>query len=67
MPSRYSGNITTRRVSCRVARRMVRRYQDNSGRVRGFYCRWRIIGWEAGDVRCTGTWGRVVRWQVTGI
>lgn len=66
---RYAFNITTRQASCREGRRVVRRWnrtaaqQGGSGRVRGLYCRYRDIGYEAGDIRCTGSGGRVVRWQ----
>lgn len=66
---RLAFNITTRKVSCREARRVVRRWSrtvaqsGGDGRVRGLYCRYRDTGYEAGDIRCTGSRGRVVRWQ----
>jgi hypothetical protein len=66
---RLAYNITTRNVSCRSARRTVRRWNNTvagkggDGRVLGLYCDYRDIGYEAGDIRCTGSRGRVVRWQ----
>ena len=66
---RHAFNITTRNVSCREARRVVRRWnhtvarRGGTGRVRGLYCRYRDTGYEAGDIRCTGSRRRVVRWQ----
>lgn len=66
---RLAYNITTRKVQCVEARRVVRRWnnttarQGGDGRVRGLYCNYRNIGYEAGDIRCTGSRGRVVRWQ----
>jgi hypothetical protein len=71
LPAQYAYNITTRRVSCPEARRVVRRWnrtaaQGGSPYVRGLYCRFREIGHEAGDIRCTGRGRRVVRWQ-TGV
>ncbi len=66
---RLAFNITTRNVSCFEARRVVRRWSNTvaqsggSGRVRGLYCRYRSTGYESGDIRCTGSGSRVVRWQ----
>lgn len=66
---RLAYNITTRKVRCVEARRVVRRWnntvarQGADGRVRGLYCNYRNIGYEAGDTRCTGSRGRVVHWQ----
>ena len=66
---RHAYNITTREVSCRKARQTVRRWnntvagQGGNGRVLGMYCVYRDIGYEAGDIRCTGSRGRAVRWQ----
>jgi hypothetical protein len=66
-------NITTRKVSCRKARSVVRRWgqtaareRDGDGAVFGFFCNYRNIGYEAGDIRCTAPRGRVVHWQ-TGV
>jgi hypothetical protein len=66
-------NITTRVTTCRVARRMARRFWHggwnnvrSNGRPfrRGAYtCRNRNIGYEAADLRCTASRGRVVHWQ----
>ena len=68
LPHRFADNITSRVVSCGEARRVVRRWNNTaarrggSGRVRGLYCRYRNLGYEAGDIRCTAG-RRVVRWQ----
>jgi hypothetical protein len=68
MSHRLAYNITSRVVSCPEARRVVRRWNNTvaqrggDGRVRGLYCRYRNIGYEAGDIRCTAG-RRVVRWQ----
>lgn len=62
-------NITTRVVGCGEARRVVKAWnstvaqQGGSGQVRGLTCRYRDIAYEAGDIRCTGSRGRVVHWQ----
>lgn len=61
-------NITTTNVSCGEARRVVRAWnagpaQGRGNRARGLRCRYRDIAYEAGDIRCTGSRGRVVRWQ----
>jgi hypothetical protein len=73
MPSALAFNITTRSVSCREARGVVRgwnngpaRHSGGNGPVRGLYCRYRSLGFEAADIRCTGSRGRVVHWQ-TGV
>jgi hypothetical protein len=66
-PRLHAYNITTRLVSCREARSVIRRWnRTNARRVGVFRCRYRSIGYEAGDVRCVqraahGT--AVVRWQ----
>jgi hypothetical protein len=71
LPHRYASNITTRKVSCPEARRVVRRWnntvaqQGGDGRVRGLNCDFRELGYEVGDIRCTGSRGRVVRWQTS--
>jgi hypothetical protein len=68
---RYAVNITTRKVSCVEARRVVRRWNNTvahrggDGRVRGLYCDFRELSYEVGDIRCTGSRGRVVRWQIS--
>jgi hypothetical protein len=67
---RYARHITTRKVSCVEARHVVRRWNNSvaqrggDGRVRGLYCDFRELGYVAGDIRCTGSRGRVVRWQI---
>ena len=70
MAHRFAFNITTRKVPCRKARRVVRRWnktvagqRSGDGRVLGLYCDYRDTGYEVGDIRCTGAHGRVVRWQ----
>jgi hypothetical protein len=66
---RYAFNITTRNVGCTEARRVVRRWNrtvaqsGGDGRVRELFCDYRDTGYEAGDIRCTASRGRVVRWQ----
>jgi hypothetical protein len=66
---RHAFDITTRKVSCVEARRVVRRWNNTvaqrggDGHVRGLYCDFRELGYEVGDIRCTGSRGRVVRWQ----
>lgn len=71
MPNEFAGNITTRIVGCAEARRVVKAWnrtvasQGGSGNVRGLSCRYRDIAYEAGDIRCTGSRGRVVRWQTS--
>jgi hypothetical protein len=73
LPHRYAYNITTRVARCREARRVVRRWNNTAARrrsgdgyVRGLYCNYRSTGYEQGDIRCTGSRGRVVHWQ-TGV
>ena len=66
-------NITPRVTSCRTARRMARNFyrgrwdiprRDGQRFRRGAYtCRNRNTGYEAADLRCTASRGRVVRWQ----
>jgi hypothetical protein len=60
-------NITTRVASCREARRVIRRWSSLDGgmpaRIRGLDCRNLREAYEYVDVRCTGSRGRVVRWQ----
>jgi hypothetical protein len=69
MPRSYAGNITARVVTCREARMVVATWnrtvanRSGTGMVRGLYCRYRDTGYEAGDIRCTGSRGRVVHWQ----
>jgi len=66
---RLAFNITSRAVACQEARRVVRRWNNTvagrggNGRVRGLFCRYRDTGYESGDIRCTRSRGRVVRWQ----
>jgi hypothetical protein len=55
-------NLTTRLVGCRTARRFARRYQGTDT----YYPRWRCRerdDYEASDVRCTASGGRVIHWQ----
>ncbi|MCK9248616.1 MAG: hypothetical protein M0P31_06520 [Solirubrobacteraceae bacterium] len=71
LSSAYAGNITTRKVSCAEARRVVRAWnrgpaQGRGNRARGLRCRYRDVRHELGDIRCTGSRGGVVRWQ-TGV
>jgi hypothetical protein len=61
--SRLAYNITTRSVTCTEARRVVRGWGRGNGPVRGMTCRYHDTGYEAGDIRCTGSRGRVVHWQ----
>jgi hypothetical protein len=66
-------NITTRRASCRFARRFARDIFTNPACAEDRYCRFRgfrcthynyaIPGGREGDVRCTRRGGRVVRFQ----
>jgi hypothetical protein len=66
-------NITTRVVRCRFARGFARRVftdpacaEDRFCQFRGFHCTHRnypIPGGREGDVRCTRSGGRVVRFQ----
>lgn len=68
IPSSAAYNITSRVVSCLEARRVVRSWSQNSARplIRGLRCRYRNTGYESGDIRCSGSRGRVVHWQ-TGV
>jgi hypothetical protein len=74
----YSGqvrvyNVTSRVVSCGFARRFARRQmlyagpacrEDRWCTYRGWRCR--HVAYRAeGDIRCTTSGGRVVRWQYT--
>jgi hypothetical protein len=55
-------NLTTRRVSCRAARRFALRYRGTDT----YFPRWRcreVNDYEWSDVRCTASGGRVIRWQ----
>jgi hypothetical protein len=73
MPQRVSYNLTTRKIGCVEARRTVRAWQNGPARynrsgdgwVRGLWCNYTTLGWESGDIRCTGRRG-VVHWQ-TGV
>jgi len=67
MPSQLAGNITTRVVTCREARKVVKAWVGRGTvRVRGLNCRYRDLAHELGDIRCSGSGGRVVHWQ-TGV
>lgn len=55
-------NVTTRRVSCRTARRFVRRYRGTDTYFPKWDCR-EINRFEFSDVRCTASGSRVIRWQ----
>lgn len=62
--SQHATNVTTRKVSCKTARRVIRTWnRTQRSRVRGFRCRYRDLAHELGDIRCTASRGRVVRWQ----
>lgn len=69
LPKALAFNVTSRGVACEEARRVVRGWNrgpaqgNGNGRVRGLRCRYRDTGYEAGDIRCTGRRGKVVRWQ----
>ena len=64
LPSQAAYNITSRSVRCKEARRVVRGWGGRGNvTVRGLACRYRDTGYEAGDIRCTGSRGGVVRWQ----
>jgi hypothetical protein len=58
-------NVTTRKVSCRYARRFVRSWDGQVGqrRHRRFRCRYVSEGYEYADIRCTRRPGKVIRWQ----
>jgi len=72
MPSRFAYNITTRKAACWKAREVIRRWgntlaqEGGDGHVGAYYCNYKNIGYEAGDIRCTASRGRVVHWQ-TGV
>jgi hypothetical protein len=59
-------NVTTRAVSCRYARRFVKRYRTsgcgNRCHFQGFTCRTRRTGVESIDTRCVQS-SKVIRWQ----
>ena len=72
LPSSFAYNITTRKVFCGKARRVVRRWGETAARQEGgdgqvfdLYCNYRNTGYESGDIRCTGPRGRVVHWQTS--
>lgn len=72
LPSRFAYNVTTRKAACWKAREVIRRWgntvaqEGGDGFVGAYYCRYKNIGYEAGDIRCTASRGRVVHWQ-TGV
>ena len=72
LPSRFAYNITTRKAACWKAREVIRRWgksvagEGGDGYVGAYYCNYRSTGYEAGDIRCTASRGRVVHWQ-TGV
>jgi hypothetical protein len=64
-------NVTSRVVGCRFARRFARRQMLDAGPAcredrwctyRGWRCR-HVTYRAEGDIRCTNSGGRVVRWQ----
>jgi hypothetical protein len=70
----YVVNITTRVTPCSKARRMAWTWYrqrapqppDGAGtpyRWGSWSCRYRTLGHESGDLRCTASRGRVVHWQ----
>jgi hypothetical protein len=71
LPSRLAYNITTRKAACWKAREVIRRWgnsvaqEGGDGYVGTYYCNYKNIGYEAGDIRCTASRGRVVHWQTS--
>lgn len=68
LSSRLAFNITTRKAACWKAREVIRRWdtaatEGGDGQVGAYYCRYKDTGYESGDIRCTASGGRVVRWQ----
>ena len=62
-------NITTRAVPCTTARSLIRAWEgkskwNNPTKVWGMKCRSKSLGLDHGDIRCTGSNGRVVHWHV---
>lgn len=55
-------NLTTRRVSCRRARRFALRYRGTDTYFPRWNCR-EVNKYEWSDIRCTATHGRVIHWQ----
>ncbi len=55
-------NVTTRKVSCRKARRFVRRYRGTDTYFPTWKCR-EVNEYEFSDTRCTASRGRVIHWQ----
>ena len=72
LPSRLAYNITTRKAACWMAREVIRQWGDSvaqeggDGYVDDFYCNYKNVGYESGDIRCKASRGRVVHWQ-TGV
>jgi hypothetical protein len=55
-------NLTTRRVSCRRARRFALRYHGTDTYFPRWNCR-EVNKYEWSDIRCTAARGRVIHWQ----
>jgi hypothetical protein len=55
-------NLTTRRVSCRRARRFALRYRGTDTYFPRWNCR-EVNKYEWSDIRCTASRGRVIHWQ----
>jgi hypothetical protein len=54
-------NLTTRKVTCRTARRFALRYKGTDTYYPAWRCR-ETSEYEASEVRCTASRGRVVHW-----
>ncbi|HEY6561818.1 MAG TPA: hypothetical protein VI072_31325 [Polyangiaceae bacterium] len=55
-------NVTSRRVSCKIARRVALKSYPESN-YGGWRCRYVSQAHEYADVRCTRPSGAAVRWQ----
>lgn len=72
-PNYGAFGIKAKGVGCKRAGRVARRWRktmpqrNGSGRVLGFYCRYRDLRMARARVRCTGPRGRFVRWRTRSI
>lgn len=72
LPDRFAYNITTRKAACWKAREVIRRWgsalaqEGGDGYIGAYYCNYKNVGYESGDIRCKASRGRVVHWQ-TGV
>jgi hypothetical protein len=71
MSSHLAFKIESRKIPCRQARHVVRRWgqtaamkRGGDGWVLGLYCNYRDVGYETGAIRCAHR-GRVVRWRTS--